>query len=254
MKKAANFFKKYGITASIYVALVLLYKIISDNGLVNAFLFPSIESICRAFQGDTHTMFLNMLFSFKLLIPSVAVSLVFALGIGTLLGMNKRLREILHPVVYTFSVVPSILLSPFALLLAPSFWAASLFLVVYGTVWATLFATITGIMTIDKRYLDKAATLELHGWKRLTKVILPAASPSILAGFVNSLRSSFVMLVYAEMYGAKYGMGYYVRKYADFGLYDRTWAGFVFMVVVLVIVMQIFEHIKKYMLKWTISQ
>ncbi len=254
MRKAAIFIKKYGITIGIYAAMILGYKIISDNGLVNAFLFPPIESICSAFPEDSHTMFLNMLSSFKLLIPSVAVSLAFALGIGTVLGMNRRLREILHPIVYTFSVVPSILLSPFALLLSPSFWAASLFLVVYGTVWATLFATITGIMTIDKRYLDKAATLELHGWKRLTKVILPAASPSILAGFVNSLRSSFVMLVYAEMYGAKYGMGYYVRKYADFGLYNKTWAGFVFMVVVLVVVMQLFEQIKKYMLKWTISQ
>lgn len=75
-------------------------------------------------------------------------------------------------------------------------------LIVYNTVWATLFATITGVMTVDKRYLDKAATLELKGWKRLTKVIFPAASPSILSGFVNSLRSTFLMLVYAEMYGA----------------------------------------------------
>lgn len=254
MHKVKTFLKKYGITLVIYLAMIIGYKFISGYGLVNAFLFPPIESICATFPEDYHTMFLNLFFSFKLLIPSVLLSLVIALGLGTLLGMNRRLREILHPIVYTFSVVPSILLSPFALLLAPSFWTASLFLVVYGTVWATLFATITGIMTIDKRYLDKAATLELHGWKRLTKVILPAASPSILAGFVNSLRSSFVMLVYAEMYGAKYGMGYYVRKYADFGLYNRTWAGFVFMVIVLVIVMQVFEHIKKYMLKWTISQ
>ncbi|MGO3610063.1 MAG: ABC transporter permease subunit, partial [Enterococcus sp.] len=68
-------------------------------------------------------------------------------------------------------------------------------LIVYGTVWATLFATITGIQTIDKRYLDNAATLELRGAKKFFKVILPAASPSILSGFVNSLRSSFVMLV-----------------------------------------------------------
>lgn len=91
-------------------------------------------------------------------------------------------------------------------------------LIVYNIVWATLFATITGIMTIDKRYLDKAATLELKGMKRITKVILPAASPSILAGFVNSLRSSFVMLVYAEMYGAGEGMGYFVKKYAELGI------------------------------------
>ncbi len=254
MSNAAAFIKKYWITAAIYAAMIFGYKIIADNGFVNAFLFPPIKQIYAAFSKDSPAMFLNLVSSFKLLIPSVAVSLVLALAIGTLLGINRKAREVLHPVVYTFSVVPSILLSPFALLLAPSFWAASLFLVVYGTVWATLFATITGIMTIDRRYLDKAATLELYGWKRLVRVILPAASPSILAGFVNSLRSSFVMLVYAEMYGAKYGMGYHVRKYADFGLYDRTWAGFVFMVVVLVIVMQIFECIKKYMLKWTISQ
>ena len=61
-----------------------------------------------------------------------------------------------------------------------------------------------------------------------------------------------MILVYAEMYGAKYGMGYFVKKYSEYGLYGETWAGFVFMVVVLVIVMQIFERIKNYLLKWTI--
>ena len=108
-------------------------------------------------------------------------------------------------------------------------------------------------MTIDKRYLDKAATLELKGVKRLLKVILPAASPSILAGFVNSLRSSFVMLVFAEMYGAGEGMGYFVKKYAELGIFANTWVGFVFMVIILVIVMQIFEMVKKRLLRWTID-
>ena len=125
------------------------------------------------------------------------------------------------------------------------------FLIFYGTVWATLFATITGIETIDKRYLDNAKTLELSGIKLMFKVILPAASPSIIGGFVNSLRSSFVMLVFAEMYGASFGLGYYVRRYCDYGLYANVWAGFLFMVLILVCVMQIFEHLKNYLLKWT---
>ena len=59
------------------------------------------------------------------------------------------------------------------------------------------------------------------------------------------------MLVYSEMYGAEYGMGFFVKKYSEFGLYDRTWTGFLFLVVVLVIVMQIFEKIKKRILRWT---
>lgn len=252
MKKIINFFKDYWITILIFVGLVWGYKFIADNGLANAFLFPPVEGILQSFEENKETMFMNMWHSMGLLIPSIIISLVIALLIGTIIGMNKKLRKVLHPIIYTFSVVPSILLSPFVLLMTPSFWWAALILIVYGTVWATLFATITGIMTIDKRYLDNAATLELHGMKRLTKVILPAASPSILSGFVNSLRSSFVMLVYAEMYGAKYGMGFFVRKYSEFGLYRHTWSGFIFMVVVLLIVMQLFERLKDHMLRWTI--
>ena len=253
MKKPAAFIKKYWITFCIFSGLVLLYVYVTEQKLVNPYLFPSTDAIKQAFISSRGMMAGNMIASFKLLIPSVTVSLLIALFLGTIMGMNTRVREVLYPVIYAFSVIPSILLSPFVLLMAPSLFSASVFLIVYNIMWATLFATITGIMTIDKRYLDKAATLELRGFKRLIKVILPAASPSNLAGFVNSLRSSFVMLVFAEMYGAGQGMGYFVKKYAELGIFANTWVGFVFMVIVLVIVMQIFEMLKKHLLKWTID-
>ncbi|MEG0899454.1 MAG: ABC transporter permease subunit [Oscillospiraceae bacterium] len=253
MIKIKTFLKKYWLTISIYIGLAVVYLCVTEFKLINPYMFPKADAILKVFSNSKGTMLLNLFSSIKLMIPSILISLGVALVGGTILGINPHLREALHPVIYTFSVIPSILMSPFVLLIAPNFWSASVFLIVYGTVWSTLFATITGIMTIDKRYLDKAATLELYGIKKMVKVILPAASPSILSGFVNSLRSTFVMLVYAEMYGAKYGMGFYVKKYAEFGIYENVWCGFLFMVVVLVIVMQIFEKIKKRLLKWTIN-
>jgi NitT/TauT family transport system permease protein len=247
-----KFIRKYWITAVVIAALVGIYVVTTEAGVANSFLFPKVEAIGAAFSQNGQLMISNMFFSFSLIIPAIAISLLIALAIGTLLGLNKRLRDALHPIIYIFSVIPAILLSPFALLLSPSFTVASIFLIVYGTVWSTLFATITGIMTIDKRYLDKAKTLNLTGIKLVFRVILPAASPSIIAGFVNSLRSSFVMLVFAEMYGAQQGMGFFVKKYAEFGIYANTWAGVIFMAFVLVIVMQLFEKLKTYLLRWTI--
>ena len=253
MKLVKTFIKKYWVTALIFAGLIGIYYAATESGTANPFLFPKVESIGKAFESDKDLMGANLLASFKMMIPAVLISLTIALALGTFLGLNKKAREALHPVIYTFSVVPAILLSPFVLLLAPNMFTASIILIVYSTVWSTLFATITGIQTIDKRYLDKAATLELKGLQRFFKVILPAASPSILAGFVNSLRNTFIMLVYAEMYGAQYGMGYYVKKFADFGLYNKVWLGFVFMVIVMVIVMQLFEKLKDRLLKWTIN-
>ena len=57
-----------------------------------------------------------------------------------------------------------------------------------------------------------------------------------------------------EMYGAKFGMGFLCeKKFAEYGLYSEAWSGFIFMVVVLVIVMQIFEKMKNRILRWTIN-
>lgn len=253
MKTIKTFVKKYWITFLIFLSFVLMYIWGTTYGNLNPYLFPHPDKIESAFLANKDQLFGHMIASFKLLIPSVFISLIVALLFGVFMGMNRRIREVLYPVIYAFSVIPSILLSPFVLLLAPTLFSASVFLIVYNIVWATLFATITGIMTIDKRYLDKAATLELKGFPRLIKVILPAASPSIMSGFVNSLRSSFVMLVYAEMYGAGEGMGFFVKNYAELGIFANTWVGFVFMVIVLVIVMQFFEKMKNHLLKWTID-
>ena len=186
MEKTKAFFKKYWGTILIYAALILFYWAMTSSGKLNAYLFPKIGAIGRAFYDNRDNMLVNLVSSIGMMIPSIIISIVVALSIGTLLGLHAKIRDALHPVIYAFSVIPSILLSPFALLLAPTFRAASIFLIVYGSFWSTLFATITGIMTIDKRYLDNASTLELKGFKKLFRVILPAASPSILAGFVPS--------------------------------------------------------------------
>ena len=252
MDKIYKFLKKYSVTIGFYVLLYFVYKYTTENGVASEYLFPSVESIKNAFKEHGVTLFKNMIASFQLLIPSLTISTSIALIVGIFLGMHKKIHDHVNPIMYSFSVIPAILLSPFVLLLAPSFKVASIILIVYVTVWPTLFATITGIMTIDKRYLDKAETLELHGLKKMIKVVLPAASPSILSGFVSSIRSSFLILVYAEMYGAKYGMGYFVNANANIGLFEKVWCGFLFMVVVLVSVMQFFEILKSKILKWSL--
>ena len=251
MNKVRNNVIKYSITVFIFLLLIFIYYYTTENNIANPYFFPKISKIMKAFNDSKDQMLENLIASFRLVIPSIFVSLIVGIGIGTIMGLNEWVRDSLHPIIYAFSVIPSILLSPFVLFLSPNITIASIILIVYNTLWATLFATITGIMTIDKRYLDKSKTLQLNGFKKFFRVILPAASPSIVAGFINSLRSTFVMLVFAEMYGAQSGMGYFVRINSEYGLYDKVWCGFIFLVIVLVIVMQLFELLKKYILRWT---
>ena len=191
-----------------------------------------------------------MLDSFRLLLPGFFLATLIALILGVAMGLNRVVKSNIHPVLTSISVVPPLLLTPFAIHIFASFAAASRFLIFYYTIWPTLFATVNGVMTIDKRYLDNAATLQISGIKRLYHVILPAAMPSILAGFVVALRGSFIVLAFAEMFGVRRGMGYFVQYYSILGRFENVMSGFVFLVVVLVVVTQVVERIKDRILKW----
>lgn len=253
MKRLGHFFKQYWLTLCIFAIIFFAYKYATDNGKLDVFIFPKVDDIKASFGQFYDRMFWNMLYSFRLLFPGLLLGVLVGLVIGIPMGLHSFFRTAVHPVVYSVSVIPAILLSPFALHLAPNFFIASLFLVFYNTIWAVLFATVNGVMTIDKRYLDNAATLELSGFKKLYHIILPAAMPSIASGFITSMRSSFLVLVFAEMYGSRYGMGYFVKWNSDLSRFDHVWSGFLFMVAVLVVVMQLVERAKNRMLRWAIE-
>ena len=108
-------------------------------------------------------------------------------------------------------------------------------------------------MSIDKRYLENAATLEMPKSERLFKVILPAASPTISVGCSVALSLSFMMLAVAEMFGATSGMAYFVQYYSDFARFDLVLLGFLFTAIVLVLIMYLFDRIKHRILHWTIN-
>lgn len=252
MQRIKSYIKNYWITAVIIVVAILGYKVLTDKGAIDPFVFVKLDAIGASFVEFWPLMIQNMLASFSLLFPALFVGIFIALAAGIIMGLYTRIRVTLNPIVYAVSVIPVILLSPIAVQLAPSFRSASFFMIVYNTIWPTLFATITGIQTIDKGYLDNAATLELKGIKKMIKVVLPAAMPSIISGVITSLRSSFIVLVFAEMYGTELGMGYFIKKYSLLGVYSGVWSGFIFMVVVLVIVVQFFEIIERRLLRWTI--
>ena len=241
-------------TCLIFLSMIFWYYYVSQNKTLDAVLFPPISSIIDNVIQDKDQFVLNLVSSLTILFPSILITLIISLVLGSFIGLHKKVREAVYPVIYAFSCAPSILLSTFVLVLSPSFWWGSVILIIYECLWATLFATITGVESIDKRYLESADTLKLNKFNQFFKIILPAASPTILGGFTNSLRSAFVILVFAEMYsGARNGLGFYVDKYSKIGIYSKVWAGFIFMVLVLIVVMAIFEKIKKQILKWTID-
>ena len=94
MKYIKNFVKKYWVTGLIFASMVLWYYLATETGHANPFLFPKVSSIAKAYQSDKSLMGVNLLASFKVMVPAVFFSLAIALTLGTFLGMNLSLIHI----------------------------------------------------------------------------------------------------------------------------------------------------------------
>ncbi|KPU42495.1 putative aliphatic sulfonates transport permease protein SsuC [Oxobacter pfennigii] len=238
----------------IFIGIIVSYELATDIfGILDPFLFPGLSKILPGYISHFDKLSKGFVSSLGLLIPAYFMASVSGISIGVLIGLKRLLRKNITPYINAFSAVPATLMTPFAIHIFPSFRSASIFIIFLGAFWPILGTTVNATMTIDKRYLENAATLEIKGVEKLFRIILPAASPTILSGCAVALKFSFVLLTVAEMFGATSGMGYFVQYYSDFARFDLVMVGFIFMGVVLVGIMGLFDIVKSRILRWTIN-
>lgn len=249
-----SFLKRHLGKILIAAGIIVGYYLLTDVfHLLNPFLFYSMKVIPPLFvqyfdkliDGFKSSMFLFVFSYFSAVIAGVAL--------GSLIGLKNKLRRNLTPYINGFSAIPVTLLTPYAINILPSFKIASIFIIFLGCFWLILGTTTSAVMTIDKRYLETAETLEIPPVEKLFKIILPGAAPGILTGCTIALKFAFMLLAVAEMFGADSGMGFFIQYYSDFGRFDLVAVGFLFMAAILVIILYLFDLLKARILHWTIN-
>lgn len=249
-----NFRKKYLGIICIGVGIILLYILLTDVfHVLSSFLFPSLLDVIKLIPDYIGQLLQGLVSSLGLLVTAYVLAVLLGVSLGTLIGLKAGLRKNLNPYITAFSAIPVPLLTPYAINIFPTFRAASIFLIWLAAFWVILGTTIGAVQSIDKRYLENAATLELPKSTRLFRVILPAASPTILIGCSTALLLSFMMLAVAEMFGASSGMAFFIQYYSDFARFDLVMLGFLFVAIVLVIIMYLFDRLKARIIHWTLN-
>lgn len=247
-------FKNSTGAIAIGIFFIAAYWLLTDIfSILDPFLFAGPRKIIPALIQNFGKLMEGLWSSLLLLVPAYFLAVVSGIGLGVVIGLMPKLRNNITPHINGLSAIPVTLITPFAIHLFTSFYSASVFIIFLGAFWPILGTTISGVVTIDKRYLEHASTLEITGFEKMFRIILPAAAPTIFAGCSIALKFSFILLTVSEMFGATSGMGYFVQYYSDFARFDMVIAGFIFMAVILVAIMALFDVIKNKSLAWTLN-
>ena len=143
-------------------------------------------------------------------VSGFSIAVVSAVVLGLLIAWYGWLSSFLNPLLELFRNTATLALLPVFTLLLGIGEESKITIVAYAAFFPVLLNTIAGVRTVDPLLIRAARSLGLNSFRLFQKVILPSAVPTIFTGIRMAGTSSILVLIAAEMVGAKAGLGYLI--------------------------------------------
>ncbi|MEU1391101.1 MULTISPECIES: ABC transporter permease [unclassified Nonomuraea] len=138
------------------------------------------------------------------------LAIVLAIPLGLLIGWYKPVADFLTPLLEVFRNTSAVALLPVFTLILGIGETTKVAFVLYACSWPILLNTVSGVKTVEPLLIKSARSMGLGPVRLFQKVILPAAVPTIFTGVRLAGAYSILVLLFAEMVGAKAGLGYLI--------------------------------------------
>ncbi len=203
-----------GATKSVaIVALLLLWETAPRVGLVDRTFLPPFSEVAHAWRGLAADGQLadNARASLVRSFSGFGLAVVVAVPLGLLIGWYRPVVDLLGPLLEVFRNTAAPALLPVFVLLLGIGETSKISIVVYACTWPILLNTISAVRNVDPTLLKLAKSMNLAAPRLFQKVILPSAVPVMFTGIRLAGAVSILVLVAAEMIGAKAGLGYLIN-------------------------------------------
>ena len=198
--------------SGILLLVAALWETAPRVGLVEAAFLPPLSEVLatgwQLLQNGQLLSHIKASLSRSLLGFSLAILVGVPLGLA--IGWYKGVADAINPLLEVLRNTAALALLPVFLLLLGIGEASKIALVIYSCTWPILLNTISGVRGVDPLLIKSARTMGLSPLQLFRKVILPAAVPTIFVGIRLAGAYSLLVLVAAEMIGAKAGLGYLI--------------------------------------------
>ena len=161
------------------------------------------------------------------------IGLGFAAGagagtlVGLLLGGSRLAEAIGNPLIAAIYPIPKIALLPLLILWLGIGETPKVAMIALGVFFPVVINTYTGVRDTDPVLRSAAQSLGASPGQVLRKVMLPAALPTILAGYRLGAGIALLLVVSAEMINATAGIGFLILHAGDLMLTGKLMVGLV---------------------------
>src|SRR5215831_2368621 len=194
------------------IGLLLVWELAARAGFIDTRFFPAPSAVLALLiemlkSGEllTHTGK-----SLQRLAWGTVIGGVPALVLGIVMGLNRTIRALVDPIIAATYPIPKSSILPLALLIFGLGESSKIFMVAIGVFFPVAINATTGVLEINKIYLDVGRNYKADRWNMFWTIALPGALPVIMTGFKLGIGIGLILIAIAEMIGAKSGLGFLI--------------------------------------------
>ncbi|WP_337192195.1 ABC transporter permease [Streptomyces sp. HUCO-GS316] len=236
------------------VALLLLWESAPRAGLVDRTFLPPFSEVADAWWGLATDGQLadNARASLARSFSGFGIAVAVAVPLGLLIGWYRPVADLLGPLLEVFRNTAALALLPVFVLLLGIGETSKISIVVYACTWPILLNTISAVRHVDPTLLKLAKSMDLSAPRLFQKVILPASVPVMFTGIRLAGAVSILVLVAAEMIGAKAGLGYLINASQYNFAIPQMYAGIITISAIGVVFNQFLVTVERRLSSWRV--
>jgi NitT/TauT family transport system permease protein len=181
------------------------------------------------------------------------LAILIAIPLGLAIGWYKPVADFLNPVLELFRNTSAVALLPVFILIFGLGESAKIVFVLYACSWPILLNTVSGVKTVEPLLIKSARSMGLGPLRLFQKVILPAAVPTIFTGIRLAGAYAILVLLFAEMVGAKAGLGYLIQDSQSSFRITEMYAGIITISVLGLLFNQLLVTVERRFSTWRTS-
>ncbi|MSP56682.1 MAG: ABC transporter permease subunit [Myxococcales bacterium] len=173
--------------------------------------FPPLSKVLTKLVEVQAEIFAALAISLQNLVIAFAFSLVFGIGLGLLMGAFRKVDAALDVYVNALLTAPSLVFAPvFFAIWGLERWSVIAVIVMY-CVWIMVVNTVTAVRTVSIELLEMGESFGAPRLKIWTRIVLPSATPLIMAGVRLAMGRAVKGMLNGEMFIAIVGLGKLVQ-------------------------------------------
>lgn len=178
--------------------------------------------------------------------------LALALGIplGVVMGRWRGVEHVLDPYVMFLYALPHVSFVPLMIVWFGFELKFRLAYILFASIWPVLINTMTGVKSIDPELLAVGTSLCARERQMLRTIVLPAASPFVVAGARQAFSAAWVGVVVSEILSTQTGLGGEINRFGSFFLTADMIVPVIYIMIIAVIIQAVTAFLQNRLTPW----